>query len=69
MGISSKQKFLSGLNDEDEILFAHLYDLAACSEKYGCANDTAIFCPSMRRVSCRLRKKSSSATIFPVRRT
>lgn len=37
MGISSKQKFLSGLNDEDEILFAHLYDLACRSEKYGCA--------------------------------
>lgn len=37
MGISQKQKFLSNLGEDDEILFAHLYDLACKSEKYGCA--------------------------------
>lgn len=37
MGISQKQKFLSGLDDEHEIQFAHIYDLALQADKFGCA--------------------------------
>ena len=37
MGISQKQKFLSGLDREHEIRFAHMYDLALQADKCGFA--------------------------------